>query len=121
MSIDGNRWRREAATLVLALPWKLCYTGVQVSIMANLQAESAGSGVDYDFPPVAELAVGDTTYRVDAGFRGAVAISERAAGSWSWLLVAEGRWDGLSLKAKSLDRAVVLALERALRSALATD
>lgn len=92
------------------------YTGVQVSIMANMQAEQAAPAVDYDFPPVAELAIGDANYRVDAGFRGAVAISERVAGSWSWLLVAEGRWDGVSLKAKGLERDIVLALERALRS-----
>lgn len=89
--------------------------------MANLQAESSAPAVDYDFPPVAELEIEGTSYRVDAGFRGAIAISERAAGAWSWLLVAEGRWDGLSLKAKSLDRAVVVALERALRSAQSDD
>ena len=85
--------------------------------MANLQAQSSGSDVEYDFPPVAELELEGTTYRVDAGFRGAVAISERAAGSWSWVLVTEGRWDGVRLKASALERPIVLALERALRAA----
>jgi hypothetical protein len=89
--------------------------------MSNSQAQTSASAVDYDFAPVAELELGGTTYRVDAGFRGAVAISERTSGSWSWLLVAEGRWDGVTLKAKSLDRPVVTALERALRSALSED
>jgi hypothetical protein len=84
--------------------------------MTNMQAEEAAPAVDYDFPPVAELAIGDANYRVDAGFRGAVAISERVAGAWSWLFIAEGRWDGVTLKAKGLERDIVLALERALRS-----
>jgi hypothetical protein len=54
---------------------------------------------------------------VDAGYRGAIAVSERAVGAWSWALVAEGKWDGIRLKAKALDRSVVLALEKALREA----
>lgn len=85
--------------------------------MANFQAETSGSEVDYDFPPVAELELEGTTYRADAGFRGAVAISERTSGSWSWVLVAQGRWDGVRLKASALERSVVVALERALRAA----
>ncbi|HEX6765427.1 MAG TPA: hypothetical protein VF103_08120 [Polyangiaceae bacterium] len=36
---------------------------------------------------------------------------------WSWSLVAEGRWDGVRLRAKALDRTVVAALEKALLSA----
>lgn len=85
--------------------------------MADSHAENGAAGLDYDFPPVAELEVDGTTYRLDPGFRGAIAISERAAGSWSWAFVAEGRWDGVRLKAKSLDRSIVAALERALRAA----
>jgi len=85
--------------------------------MTNLQTETSGSALEYDFPPVAELALDGTTYRVDAGFRGAVAISERADGSWAWVLVTEGRWDGVRLKASALERPVVQALERALRAA----
>jgi len=85
--------------------------------MAHSQAETSASTVDYDFAPVAELELEGTVYRVDAGFRGAMAISERAAGSWSWAFVTEGRWDGVTFKAKALDRSIVLALERALRAA----
>jgi len=73
--------------------------------------------VDYDFPPIAELEIDGTLYRLDAGFRGAVAVSGRTAGTWTWALVAEGKWDGVRLKAKALDRAVVSRLEQALRAA----
>jgi hypothetical protein len=85
--------------------------------MPNPTSENAAPAIDYDSPPVAELDVSETQYRVDPGFRGAVAISARAAGTWSWSLVAEGRWDGLRLKAKELDRDVVVGLEKALRAA----
>jgi len=89
--------------------------------MSNSQAQTSALAVDYDFAPVAELEIEGTAYRVDAGFRGAVAISERTSGSWSWALVAEGRWDGVTLKAKSLERSIVAALERALRAASSGD
>jgi len=85
--------------------------------MATPSSEIAESKVDYDFAPIAEVEVNETQYRVDAGFRGAVAISSKSSGSWSWSVVAEGRWDGLSLKAKSLDRPIVAELEKALRAA----
>lgn len=85
--------------------------------MSNSQAQTSALAVDYDFAPVAELELEGTAYRVDAGFRGAVAISERTSGSWAWVLVAEGRWDGVTLKAKALERSVVAAIERALRAA----
>ena len=81
-------------------------------------AEKAQSdAVDYDFPPVAELEIEETQYRVDAGHRGAIAVSGRALGTWSWALRAQGQWDGVRLKAKALDRGIVQALERALRAA----
>lgn len=83
--------------------------------------ESAGSGLDYDFPPVAELEIDDTQYRVDPGFRGAIAVSARSSGTWTWAVVAEGRWDGVRLKAKTLDRTIVAALERALRASAERD
>jgi hypothetical protein len=90
--------------------------------MAAPSSETAESKVDYDFAPIAEVEVDDTQYRVDAGFRGAVAISSKSNGSWSWAVVAEGRWDGLTLKAKALDRPIVAELEKALRAAAtATD
>ena len=79
--------------------------------------ENAQESLDYDSPPAAELEVDGTQYRVDAGFRGAIAISGRSAGSWSWALVCEGKWDGVRLKAKTLDRSVVASLEQALRTA----
>ncbi len=85
--------------------------------MTTQPADSAKSSVDYDFSPVAELVVDETEYRVDPGFRGAVAISTRTSGTWAWALLAEGQWDGVRLKAKSVDRAIVLALEKALRAA----
>lgn len=85
--------------------------------MPTASSETAESAVDYDFAPIAEVEVNETQYRVDAGFRGAVAISARSSGSWSWSVVAEGRWDGLSLKAKTLDRPIVMELEKALRAA----
>lgn len=85
--------------------------------MAALSEENAKSAVDYDSQPVAELELGDTQYRLDPGFRGAIAVSARESGTWSWSVVAEGNWDGVRLKAKALDRAVVAELEKALRSA----
>lgn len=80
-------------------------------------SEKAASSIDYDSSPVAELEVGETQYRVDPGFRGAIAVSQRAVGTWSWALVAEGKWDGIRLKAKPLDRSITTELEKALRAA----
>jgi hypothetical protein len=85
--------------------------------MTVVAAESAESAIDYDSEPVVELELGETQYRLDPGFRGAIAVSARASGVWSWTLAAEGRWDGVRLKAKALDRTVVAELEKALRSA----
>ncbi|HTQ07798.1 MAG TPA: hypothetical protein VMI54_28285 [Polyangiaceae bacterium] len=85
--------------------------------MANSSSENAESSIDYDGSPVVELEVSGTQYRVDPGFRGVVAVSAREAGTWSWSRVAEGRWDGVRLKAKDLDRTLVNTLEKALRSA----
>ena len=79
--------------------------------------EKSAPSVDYDFTPVAELEVDGTQYRLDPGFRGAIAISGRSAGTWSWSLLCEGNWDGVRLKAKGLDRSVVASLEKALRAA----
>lgn len=85
--------------------------------MQNHAENASSATIDYDFPPVAELELEGTQYRVDAGARSAIAVSQRPAGTWSWVLLVEGRWDGARLKAKGLDRNVVAALERALRSA----
>jgi hypothetical protein len=78
---------------------------------------SAESDIDFDHPPVAEIEVDGTHYRVDAGRGSAVAVSVRPPGSWSWQTLGEGRWDGVRLKAKNVDRLVVAALEKALRTA----
>jgi len=80
-------------------------------------APSTESSLDYDSPPVAEIEADGTQYRLDPGYRGAIAVSSRAAGTWSWTLVSEGRWDGIRLKAKPLERALVAELEKALRAA----
>jgi hypothetical protein len=85
--------------------------------MTILPSESAEPSVDYDFAPVVQLEANGIEYRVDAGFRGVIAVSSREAGSWSWSLLAEGKWDGVRLKAKAVDREIVLALEKALRVA----
>jgi hypothetical protein len=80
-------------------------------------ARSGESAIDYDHPPVAELELDGAHYRVDAGLGAEVAVSRRSEGSWLWEQLAEGRWDGVRLKAKTLDRVVVEALARALRDA----
>jgi hypothetical protein len=81
---------------------------------ASPDAESA---IDYDFPPVAELELEGTQYRVDVGARSAIAVSGRATGTWTWALLTQGSWDGVRLKAKGLERLTVAALEKALRAA----
>ncbi len=81
------------------------------------ETERAQSSIDYDHPPVAELELDGAHYRVDAGLGADVAVSRRPEGSWTWEQLAQGRWDGVRLKAKSLDRVLVEALARALRTA----
>ena len=76
--------------------------------------------IDYDHPPVAELEVDGSHYRVDAGLGADVAVSRRAEGTWTWEQLAQGRWDGVRLKAKPLDRLLVDALAKALRTAADT-
>ena len=73
-----------------------------------------GESVSYDGAPVAEIRVGDLEYRVDAGLGAVVAISRREAGASTWVPVAQGRWDGVRLRAKALEHSVTSALERAL-------
>jgi hypothetical protein len=74
--------------------------------------------VSYEAAPVAEIQLDETDYRVDAGLGSAVAISSRETGTSTWSPVAHGKWDGLRLKARSLDHPVVSALERALKVAM---
>jgi len=87
--------------------------------MSVSPSEDSDSTIDYDAPPVAELELDGTQYRLDPGFRGVVAVSAREPGTWSWALVAQGSWDGVRLKAKALHRDIVGALEKALRAAVA--
>jgi hypothetical protein len=77
-----------------------------------------GDSVSYDGAPVAEVQVEDVEYRVDAGLGSLVAISQRATGECTWLLVAQGKWDGVRLKARPLEHPVVASLERALAQAM---
>lgn len=73
-----------------------------------------GESVSYEAAPVAEVQVGELEYRVDAGLGTAVAISRREAGASVWAPIAQGRWDGVRLRAKALEHPVTSALERAL-------
>ena len=81
-------------------------------------AASPGT-VNYDEQPVAEAEIEGVEYRVDPGHGSAVAISRREVGTWDWVFVMEGRWDGVRLKARGLGHAIVdvlgCALARAMR------
>ena len=74
----------------------------------------ADDSVSYDAAPVAEAQVGDLEYRVDAGLGAIVAISRREAGASAWTPIAQGRWDGVRLRARALEHPVTAALEHAL-------
>src|SRR4051812_33124340 len=97
----------------------LCLCSVGGGAM-TIEQDPSGSGsdyVDYDNPPVAEIELDGTQYRVDVGRGAAVAISQRVGGTWNWKPLAEGRWDGVQLKSKGLDRLLVDALAKALGAA----
>ena len=85
--------------------------------METNATQMSQASVSYDGAPVAQIEVDGVSYRVDAGRGSAVAISRRHEGSWEWTLLLEGKWDGVRLKAKGIDRDVVIALERALAEA----
>ncbi len=78
-----------------------------------------GDSVSYEAAPVAEVEVNGLEYRVDAGLGSVVAISQREAGTSTWVPVAQARWDGSRLRAKALGHPVVQSLERALVQAMA--
>ena len=81
---------------------------------------SNNGGVNYESTPVAETAIDDTEYRIDAGKEGtAICVSTRPAGTWDWSFVCEARWDGSELRAKVLERSVRTHLSRAISSAMA--
>jgi hypothetical protein len=84
------------------------------------QAEITGQSIpepNYDEAPIAELVLGETAYRMDLGFRSAIAISTRAVGTWTWTPIAEAKWDGTRLKCKELEFDVNSALASALKEA----
>jgi hypothetical protein len=74
--------------------------------------------VSYDAAPLVEIQVGEVDYRVDTGLGAVVAISQRDTGTSTWSPVAQGRWDGVRLKAKTLGHPVKSALERAIALAM---
>jgi hypothetical protein len=80
--------------------------------------ELFADGVSFEEAPIASLEVDGVEYRIDTGHGSAVAISQRAPGTWDWLPVTEGRWDGHRLKAKGFDHAVIAALTEALGNAM---
>jgi len=88
--------------------------------MSSISETVASSPVNYESPPLVELEIGDTEYRVDGGKQGtALCISTRKAGSWDWSFGGEARWDIRSLRSKSFERAVLEPLSAALATALA--
>lgn len=81
---------------------------------------SSDSEVNYDSAPVAEAELDGIDYRVDTGKQGtALCISSRASGTWDWTFESEARWDGSTLRARTIDRPVLLKLSQALREAMA--
>jgi hypothetical protein len=78
----------------------------------------SSASVNYDDTPIVQLEVTGIEYRVDTGLGSAVAVSQRAEGTWAWTPVMEGRWDGRRLKARDLDFTVVTALSEALARAM---
>ena len=80
---------------------------------------SETGGVNYESTPVAETAIGETDYRIDAGKAGtAICVSTRPTGTWDWSFLCEARWDGTELRAKVLERSVRTQLSRAISSAM---
>lgn len=80
---------------------------------------AATANVNHDETPIVQLEIEGVDYRIDTGFGSALAISSRAGGTWDWAVLAEGRWDGVRLRAKPLERPLVAVLERALAAAMA--
>ena len=123
-----------------ALPWKPvnaakssqrlrararhCYAELLFSIrkaklMQAIENKGISSAsVNYDDLPIVELEVDGIAYRLDTGHGSAVAVSQRTVGTWTWIPVTEGRWDGSRLRAKGLDYQVVTALAEALGAAM---
>lgn len=86
----------------------------------NLPQEAAldADTVSYEAAPLAEVQVDELEYRIDPGLGSFVAISQREVGTSTWTPVAQGRWDGVRLKAKPLGYPITTALERAIALAM---
>lgn len=75
--------------------------------------------VSYDAPPIVELTLEDTDFRIDPGKQGtALSISTRPTGSWDWSMAGEARWDGSQLRCRAFERSVLLELSTAFAAAL---
>ncbi len=74
--------------------------------------------VSYEAAALAEVQVDHLEYRIDPGLGSVVAISQREVGTSKWTPIAQGRWDGVRLKAKALGYPVTAALERAIALAM---
>ena len=82
-------------------------------------SSSAAEVVNYDSPPLVEVEIEGTDYRLDAGKQGtALCISTRPAGSWDWSFGGEARWDVGSLRCKAFERRTLDLLSRAFKEAL---
>lgn len=87
---------------------------MHVTVIKELSAD----GVNYDQDPIVLLAVDGVEYRVDTGHGSAVAVSQRAPGTWDWAPLTAGSWDGSRLRAKGLGHHVNTALAEALSAAM---
>jgi hypothetical protein len=89
--------------------------------MISLSAQGASSNsVNYDSPPIVELALAGIDYRIDSGKQGTLlSISTRESGTWDWSFGGEARWDGSSLRARAFERRVLQELSSAFAQALA--
>jgi len=90
--------------------------------MSSYASEPAThQNVNYESPPLVEVTLGETDFRLDAGKQGtAVSISSRPVGSWDWRFGGEARWDGSELRSRAFERRVLVQLSSALSSALAS-
>jgi hypothetical protein len=75
--------------------------------------------VSYDAPPLVEVTLDGTDFRIDPGKQGtAVSISTRPTGTWDWSFGGEARWDGSQLRCRAFERRVLLELSSAFANAV---
>jgi hypothetical protein len=92
----------------------------RTSALLHTEHMSSSDEVNYDSAPVAEAELEGIDYRIDAGKQGtALCISSRPSGTWDWSFASEARWDGSSLRSKTVDRPVLLKLSDALKAVMA--